>query len=58
MTMEVPENVLEAIVVFVGLQRVFNPDDDDFLVNHYPVLCDWLDGLGRLPPYDTYPEES
>jgi hypothetical protein len=49
MTMEVPENVLEAIVVFVGLQRVFHPNDEDFLVNHLPVLEDWLDGLGRLP---------
>jgi hypothetical protein len=50
--MEVPENVLEAIVVFVGLQRVFHPNDEDFLVNHLPVLEDWLDGLGRLPPHE------
>jgi hypothetical protein len=50
MTMEVPENVLEAIIV---LQRIFHPDDEDFLVNHLPVLCDWLDGLRRLPPHET-----
>jgi hypothetical protein len=50
MTMEIPDDVLEAIVVFVHLQRTPWPDDDDFLVNHYPVLCDWLDGLGLLPP--------
>jgi hypothetical protein len=56
MTMDVPENVLAAIIVFVGLQRSFDPDDDDFLVNHYPVLCAWLEALGLLPPTGT--EES
>lgn len=52
MTMDVPENVLAAIIEFVRLQRVFNPDDKDFLVNHLPVLCAWLDGFGLLPPAD------
>jgi hypothetical protein len=56
MTVDIPENVLEAIVVFVHLQRVPDPDDEDFLVNHLPVLCSWLDGLGLLPPLFT--EES
>ena len=56
MTMEVPENVLAAIVEFVAVQRQLDNDDYDFLVNHLPVLCDWLDGLGRLPPHET--EES
>jgi hypothetical protein len=58
MTMDVPENVLAAIVAFVRLQRIFNPDDTDFLVNDLPVLCAWLDGLGLLPPHDAYTEES
>jgi hypothetical protein len=51
--MEVPENVLTAIIEFVRLQRVFDPDDGDFLVNHLPVLCAWLDEMGLLPPADT-----
>jgi hypothetical protein len=49
---EVPDNVLAAIVAFVELQRSFNPDDTDYLVNHQPVLEAWLDGLGLLMPSD------
>jgi hypothetical protein len=58
MMMEVPENVLAAIIEFVSLQRVFDPDDTDFLDSHLPVLCAWLDGLGLLPPHDAYTKES
>jgi hypothetical protein len=65
MTM-VPDDVLEAIIEFVRLQRILNPDapdEEDFFLNHLPVLCAWLEGLGRLPPHklpsrDTEAEEA
>ena len=53
MQTEIPEDVLKAIVAFVAMQRSFNPDNDGWIVEHYPVLCDWLEGLGRLPPSDS-----
>ncbi len=53
MKMEIPDDVLAAIVAFVALQRSFDPDNDGWIVNHYPVLCDWLEDLGLLPPHDT-----
>jgi hypothetical protein len=58
MTIEVPDNVLEAIIEFVRLQRILNPDapdEEDFLFNHLPVLCAWLERLGRLPPFEELP---
>jgi len=62
MTIEIPDNVLAAIVAFVELQRTNFPDDTDFLVNGLPVIEAWLEGLGVrlkphpepvLPPLDT-----
>jgi hypothetical protein len=52
--MEVPDNVLEAIIEIVRLQIVFDPDMDAWILNHYPVLEAWLEGLGRMPPGDEF----
>jgi hypothetical protein len=49
-TMEISDDVLAAIVVFVELQRTPFPDDTDFLANHLPTLCAWLEELGLLSP--------
>jgi hypothetical protein len=52
MQIEIPSDVMNAIVAFVAMQRSFDPDLDGWLVEHYPILCEWLEGLGLLPPGD------
>jgi hypothetical protein len=52
MKMEVPDDVMNAIVTFVAMQRSFDPDNDGWIENHYPILCSWLERLGLLPSGD------
>jgi hypothetical protein len=49
MQMEVPDDVMAAIVAFVALQRSFDPDMDSWLEDRYPILSDWLEQQGLLP---------
>jgi hypothetical protein len=50
---EIPEDVLTAIKAVVEWWGSTDPDDEDFVINHLPVLTDWLEGLGLLSPPDT-----
>jgi hypothetical protein len=58
MKVEIPNDVLAAIVAFVVMQRSFDPDQDGWIVNHYPTLCSWLEGLGLLSPHDAEEPEQ
>ena len=53
MQMEIPENVLSAIVAFVEHFRGSKCLSDDFIEHDLPVLCAWLDELELLPPLFT-----
>ena len=53
MTMEVPDDVLEAIKAVVAWSQTIDPDDDKLLADDIPTIAAWLAELGLEPQLDA-----
>ena len=47
-TMEVPDNVLEAMKAVVEWAHSYDPDDDRLVMHDIPVIATWLEQLGLI----------